>query len=82
MKEEICIEIEHWKQGRLKLSKNKSLENVVPGDIVMLCRENKLMNEFIKLGARQDYQKKYQEVAYNPVRKISGAVCGPTSSAE
>ena len=42
MKEEICIKVERWKQGRLKLSKNKSLESVVPGDIVMLRRESKL----------------------------------------
>ena len=42
MKEEISIEVERWKQGRLKFSKNKSLGSVVPGDIVMLRRESKL----------------------------------------
>ena len=42
LKEELCMEVERWKQGQLKLSNNKSSENVDPGDLVMLRRSNKL----------------------------------------
>ena len=42
MKEEISLDIERWRQGRLKLGKNKSQENVVSGDLIMLRRDNKL----------------------------------------
>ena len=41
MKEELCMEVERWKQGNLKLSSNKSMEEVHPGDLVMLRRSNK-----------------------------------------
>ena len=36
MKEEICLDLERWRQSRLKLSKNKSLESVNSGDLVMI----------------------------------------------
>ena len=36
MKEEICLELERWRQSRLKLSKNKSVESVRLGDLVMI----------------------------------------------
>ena len=42
LKEELCMEVERWKQGLLKLSNNKSSENMDPGDLVMLRRSNKL----------------------------------------
>ena len=41
MKEELCLELDRWKQSRLKLSKNKSVEIVNQGDLVMLSRTNK-----------------------------------------
>ena len=41
MKEEITLDIERWKQRRLKLGKNKSEESVAPGDLMMLRRDNK-----------------------------------------
>ena len=36
MKEEICLDLERWKQSRLNLSKNKSVESVRLGDLVMI----------------------------------------------
>ena len=41
MKEEICLDLERWRQSRLKLSKNKSLESVNLGDLVMIRRTSK-----------------------------------------
>ena len=42
MKEEICLEVERWRQRRLKLGKTKSQEKVASGDLIMLCRDKKL----------------------------------------
>ena len=41
MREEICMDLERWKQNRLKLSKNKGVESVKLGDMVMIRRTNK-----------------------------------------
>ena len=41
MKEEICIDLEKWRRDRLKLSKNKRVETVKLGDMVMIRRTNK-----------------------------------------
>ena len=41
MREEICMDLERWKQDRLKLSKNKRVESVKLGDMVMIRRTNK-----------------------------------------
>ena len=38
MMEELCMELDRLKQSRLKLSKNKSVDMVNPGDLVMLRR--------------------------------------------
>ena len=39
--EEIAIDVERWKQRRLKLGKNKSEEKVAVGDVIMLKRDSK-----------------------------------------
>ena len=39
--EEIAIDVERWKQRRLKLGKNKSEEKVTVGDVIMLKRDSK-----------------------------------------
>ena len=39
--EEIAIDVERWKQRRLKLGKNKSDEKVTVGDVIMLKRDSK-----------------------------------------
>ena len=36
MKEEMCMDLERWRQSRLKLSKNKRVESVRLGDLVMI----------------------------------------------
>ena len=41
MREEICMDLERWKQSRLKLSKNNGAESVKLGDMVMIRRTNK-----------------------------------------
>ena len=41
MKEEMCMDLERWRQNRLKLSKNKGVESVRLGDLVMIRRTNK-----------------------------------------
>ena len=41
MKEEICLDLDRWRQSRLKLSKNKSLESVSSGDLGMIRRTSK-----------------------------------------
>ena len=41
MKEEICIDLEKWRRDRPKLSKNKRVESVKLGDMVMIRRTNK-----------------------------------------
>ena len=41
LKEEICIDLEKWRNDRLKLSKNKRVETVKLGDMVMIRRTNK-----------------------------------------
>ena len=41
MKEEICFYLERWRQSRLKLSKNKSVESVRLGDLVMIRRTSR-----------------------------------------
>ena len=40
MKEELCLELDRWRQSRLKLAKNKSVEMVNSGDLVMIRRMN------------------------------------------
>merc|ERR1711888_280209 len=39
--EEIAIDVERWKQKKLKLGKNKGDEKVSVGDVVMLKRDSK-----------------------------------------
>ena len=41
LKEEICLDLEKWRSDRLKLSKNKRVETVKLGDMVMIRRTNK-----------------------------------------
>ena len=41
MKEVIYLDLERWRQRRLKLSKNKSLESVNLGDLVMIRQTSK-----------------------------------------
>ena len=41
MKEDICLDLERGRPSRLKLSKNKSLESVNSGDLVMIRRTSK-----------------------------------------
>jgi len=46
--EEIAIDVERWKQRRLKLGKNKSEEKVTVGDVIMLKRDSK--NDVAQFG--------------------------------
>ena len=41
MKEEMCLDLERWRQSRLKLSKNKKVESVRLGDLVMIRRTSR-----------------------------------------
>ena len=46
--EEIAIDVERWKQKKLKLGKNKSDERISVGDVVMLKRDTK--NDMAQFG--------------------------------
>ena len=41
MKEELCLELDWWRQSWLKLARNKSVEIVNSGDLVMIRRTSK-----------------------------------------
>ena len=41
MKEELCLELDRWRDSQLKLAKNKSVEMVNSGDLVMIRRTSK-----------------------------------------
>merc|ERR1712215_290170 len=41
MKEEMCLDLERWRQSQLKLSKNKRVESVRLGSSVMIRQTNK-----------------------------------------
>ena len=46
--EEIAIDVERWKQKKLKLGKNKSDDKISVGDVVMLKRDTK--NDMAQFG--------------------------------